>query len=167
MSHVTLDPAWRQVVLEIREGAFDTGELIPHEWLREKLNIVTPRTGSQKDFEALQLQYLGAIEMIKSELLTEDRIYLQSSRGKGYKIVPPGEQTGEVTKTATDGMRKAIRRGLTGLTYVNHGALSDEQKRENLDALNRLQGVAIMQRAAEKRNTSFDTYISKLKSGPE
>ena len=108
---------WFDLVNEIGTK-FAEGELIPHEWIKDKLGLKELRYedfANQEDFiEALKSQqftYMSCIESLKCELLKERQICIRNVRGDGYEIIPSQDQTrygyDEFIKDVNKAMREA------------------------------------------------------------
>lgn len=132
---VRKDPAWKEAVTAfIREG-FKPSEPVLHSWFFGAFGIIEPdKCGSVNEAQRAQLAYLGNMEALKKELLEEHQIALRSVRGVGYEIVPPTEQTQWAQQEIKAELGKAVRTGRARLINVQLDMLTDEQKKENMDA---------------------------------
>lgn len=141
-------PSWRQAVQDfLRE--FKYGDLVPHEWLAEHFG--TPAIDEDEsltagDYRRRQFEWLQNIESFKAELLRDHSVLLQAVRGEGYRWVPPHEQT----RIAEDAFQKdagrAFRSAAYKLKHVRLSELSDDQRRENVDAVTKLASMRSMHR---------------------
>lgn len=132
-------PAWKDAVVAFLEEGFAPGSVVTHDWLYGHFGVLPP--SKCKGYEAIrssQLMYLQHLECFKRELLEEHQIALSAARGKGYYVVPPSEQTLWAEETMKADLRKALRTGKNRLVNIRMDELSDEQKKENLDARARL-----------------------------
>lgn len=138
MSEVKLFPAWKQAVQEFL-GEFKYGDIVSHEWLVARFGLPLPDDRmSVAAFQARQFEWLASIEGFKATLLNEHHVLLQSVRGKGYRWVPPTEQTKAATREFERDASKAFRTAGSRLKHLRVGELSDDQKRENVDAIAKL-----------------------------
>lgn len=147
-----LSPAWKQAVKEFLAAGFMAGDVVSHDWLGERFAI--PRQDEEAmltpaEFRDRQLRWLQAIESFKAELLELHQIYLASVPGEGYRWVPPHEQTGLAVAKFERAAKHAYRQVGDRLTHLRVGELTDEQRRENLDAVGRLTMLEGMHRALE------------------
>lgn len=128
-------PSWKNAVELFIESEFEAGKVISHEWFYAAFGLIMPQlcetviTAQQS-----QLRYLSNMDGLKSVLLEEHNIALRAVRGIGYEIVPPKDQTAWAMSEARADLRKALRVGSARLTFVQADALTDEQRKENMDA---------------------------------
>lgn len=147
MSEVTKYPAHKQAVEDFLKE-FVYGDLVGHDWLEARFGI--PSVGeskllTQEQFKARQFEWLASVEAFKEELLKEHQVCLQSVRGRGYRWVPPHEQTGVAMDELGRNVRKVFRGAGQKLRHLRITELTDEQRRTSLDAvakLSALQGMA-------------------------
>lgn len=133
-SELTLHPAWKQAVADfLRE--FAPGGLVPHDWLVDRFGLPVPdETMSASAFQARQFEWLASIDGFKTTLLHDHQVLLQSVRGEGYRWVPPSEQTAVATREFERDAGKAFRQAGSRLKNLRFGELTDDQRRENVDA---------------------------------
>lgn len=138
-----LSPAWKQATLDFL-NTFKYGDLVPHDWLVEHFGL-PPIEDSAKltvsEFKRRQFDLLSNIEAFKHELLTKHQVCLQPVRGDGYRWVTPGEQTAIAMKEFTHDAKKAFRSAGQRLRHVRIGELTDDQRRENVDAMAKLSHI--------------------------
>jgi len=138
MSEVKLYPAWKQAVQDFL-AEFKYGDIVPHDWLVARFGLPLPDDQmTVAAFQARQFEWLSSIEGFKATLLNDHQVLLQSVRGEGYRWVPPTDQTQAATREFEREASKAFRSAATRLKQVRLGELSDEQRRENIDALAKL-----------------------------
>ena len=133
------DAPWERGYEAIRLASLKHGDKIAREWLLRHMMLVDPeKCATGAEAKRNQLAILVAIERIKEELLEGHNMALRSVRGEGWEIVPVSEQTA----WAMDEVRKDVRRALgcaaKRLSFVDFASLSDEQRKENADALAKL-----------------------------
>ena len=133
-------PAWRQAVRDFLND-FAYGDIVTHAWLEERFGM--PQLGDRQkltaaDFSRRQFEWLQSIESFKDELLRRHDVCLVSVRGEGYRWVPPSEQS----KVAMDAFEKDAKRvfasAATRVRHVRTNELTDDQRRENADAVAKL-----------------------------
>jgi hypothetical protein len=147
MSELTKYPAHKQAVEDFLKE-FKYGDLVGHEWLEARFGM--PSVGdskllTQEQFKARQFEWLASVEAFKDELLKEHQVCLQSVRGRGYRWVPPHEQTGVAMDELGRNVRKVFRGAGQKLRHLRITELTDEQRKTSLDAvakLSALQGMA-------------------------
>ena len=134
MDDLALFPAWKQAVCDFL-AEFRYGDIVPHEWLAQHFNMpVADGRMSAAEFQARQFEWLASIEGFKTTLLQDHQVLLQSVRGEGYRWVPPAEQTRASTKDFERDASRAFRTVGSRLRNIRAGELTDEQRRENMDA---------------------------------
>lgn len=136
MSEVAIYPAWRQAVQDFL-GEFTYGDLVSHAWLEERFGMLTIDDSQRltaNAFRERQFAWLGAIEAFKHSLLTEHQVMLESVRGQGYRWAHPAQQTAIATRELEREAGKVFRQAGSRLKHMRFGELTDEQRRENVDA---------------------------------
>lgn len=145
---VTRLPSWRQAVDDfLRE--FQYGDMVPLSWLEVRFDLVSVEDSQRltaEQFRDRQFAWLASIEQFKDCLLREHQVLLQSVRGRGYRWVPPHEQTGITVREFEQGARKLFRMTGNRLRNLRHTELTDDQRRESADALTKLSTLRGMAR---------------------
>ena len=147
MSELTKYPAHKQAVEDFLKE-FKYGDLVGHDWLEARfgmLSVGDSKLLTQEQFRARQFEWLASVEAFKDELLKEHQVCLQSVRGRGYRWVPPHEQTGVAMDELGRNVRKVFRGAGQKLRHLRITELTDEQRKTSLDAvakLSALQGMA-------------------------
>lgn len=147
MSKTTKFPSYKQAVQDFITE-FKYGDMVSHSWLEDHFGMPTIEESRQltsEQFSARQFEWLANVEAFKSELLKDHQICLQSVRGKGYRWVPPQEQTEVAVAEFQRGAKKVFGAAGTKLRNLRVFELNDKQRRENMDALAKfsaLQGMA-------------------------
>lgn len=132
-----LYPDYRQAVADLISEGAEPGKIITHEWLDQHLKI----DRNSKDYP---FKRLSGVEAFKTQLLIENKIHLQTIRGKGYMIVAPEDQTKVALSDAMNGVGKCIQKGITRLTNVDVEMISGDGRKENADAISRLAALGGM-----------------------
>lgn len=150
MSEVTKYPGHKQAVEDFLK-AFKYGDLVGHEWLEARFGM--PSMGESKSltvdqFRDRQFEWLANVEAFKAELLRDHQVCLQSVRGRGYRWVPPHEQTGIAMEELGRGVRKVFRGAGQKLRHLRITELTDDQRRDNLDQLAKLSALHGMAKKA-------------------
>lgn len=140
MSELTKYPAHKQAVEDFLKE-FKYGDLVGHDWLEARFGI--PSMGDSKlltqdQFKARQFEWLASVEAFKEELLKEHQVCLQSVRGRGYRWVPPHEQTGVAMDELGRNVRKVFRGAGQKLRHLRIKELTDEQRKASLDSVAKL-----------------------------
>ncbi|MFZ2306857.1 MAG: hypothetical protein WAW73_17825 [Rhodoferax sp.] len=147
---LALFPQWKQAVQDFL-ATFTYGDLVPHEWLVEHFGM-PPLKDSQKltaaDFRRRQFDLLANTESFKHALLEQHQIFLQAVRGEGYRWSHPGEQTALATKEFERDAKRAFRSAGQRLRNVRLTELTDDQRRENTDAIAKVSALRGMARKA-------------------
>lgn len=150
-AEISLFPRWKQAVADfLTEHKY--GDLVSHEWLAEHFGITSleGQRLTEAQFKRRQFDLLANVEQFKHELLTKHQIYLQPVRGSGYRWATPGEQTALATKEFERDAGKAFRAVGQRLRNVRLHELSDDQRRENSDAVAKVSQLRGMTRKALK-----------------
>lgn len=147
---VTLFPRWKQAVQDFLT-TFQYGDMIPHDWLEMHFGMPTLEDGiamTPEDFRIRQFEWLANVEAFKSALLQDHQACLQSVRGQGYRWVPPHEQTDFAAKQFERDAGRVFRTAGHRIKNIRLGELTDEQRRENVDAAAKLSALSGMSRKA-------------------
>lgn len=152
MTEVTVLPTWKQAVQDFLQE-FAYGDLVPLEWLENRFGMPgLSETGrlTAEQFKERQFEWLANVEAFKDCLLKEHQVCLQSVRGRGYRWVPPSEQTGFAVREFERDARRVFRQTGNKLRNLRHTELTDDQRRANMDATAKLSALAGMTRKALK-----------------
>lgn len=140
-------PAWIEAVEDFVNAGFKAGDIIPHEWFYGVFGITAPQKCKTVDeAQKSQFAYLTHIEGLKAALLEEHLVALRSARGVGYEVVSPDQQTEWAMNEVRSELRKTFRNGNARLNNIQLEVLSDEQRKENMDARGRLATIRSMTR---------------------
>lgn len=134
---LTRFPLWRQAVQDVL-AEFQYGDLITHEWMEARFgmpSISESHRLTSEQFRERQFEWLANVEAFKSELLREHQVCLQSVRGKGYRWVPPHEQTDVAVGEFERDARRVFRQTGQKLRNLRVSELTDDQRRTNMDTL--------------------------------
>jgi hypothetical protein len=147
---VTLYPPWKQAARDFL-AEHQYGSIVTHQWLADHFGM--PDVGgammTAEEFQERQFEWLSNIEAFKTELLQQHQVYLESIRGKGYRWVPPQEQTRAAMDSFERDARRAFRTTGQRLQNLRVGELTNEERRENADAAARLAMVSGMAKRAQ------------------
>ena len=128
---VTEYPPWKEGVRQLTESEFKPGDVIPHKWLWDVLELKMPSPNMTAGaVDSLRKKFLEQFSRMRVELLQSHRIDLVSQRGEGYLWVRPGEQTGRAVEDGLDEVRKGLRRMGRRVIFVDEGSLTHEEKKE-------------------------------------
>lgn len=150
MSDVTTLPGWRQAVGDLLQE-FRYGDLVPLDWLESRFGMPALTESARltpDQFKERQFEWLANIEAFKDHLLKEHQVCLQSVRDKGYRWVPPREQTALAVREFERDARRVFRQIGNKLRNLRHTGLTDEQRRANMDATAKLTALTGMTRKA-------------------
>lgn len=149
---VRLHPAWRHALQMFRQHGFRAGELITHDWLYEAFSIQRPTSSTPKSVaDRAELACLGQFNRLADALLNEDKVALTTVRGLGYRVVPPGDQTGWAEAECRAGMAKVLRQSGERIRNVDLTRLTADQRRENADAQARLAALRSVTRQTYRK----------------
>lgn len=126
-------------LFEAIDSLIDFGSFIPSKTVHEALGIVFPDVASKREFDALALQEMSAVDYVRNVLLGRG-MYIRGVAG-GYRILSVSENIEQIDQYMTSADRK-LRRGLKLLknTPKEAGKYPDQQearaemKRESISA---------------------------------
>lgn len=137
---ISYSPPWKNALAVLfGPDGYTYGQLIPHDALQGALGLPKPVGRITADeYEAWKLRLVGQVEALSDALLKDRNMCLQSVAGQGYKIVEPEKQTAFAVKQGQKGLRSALSKMGRRLSFVDRAALTNDQAKENADALARL-----------------------------
>lgn len=131
---LTLHPVWRQAAITAVK-AFEYGDIIPLEWIREHLEIDEPvGLMTVERHRELQFDLLQKVESFKAIMLEEHKRFLVNVRGVGYKIIAPPHQTNAAMKRFQREFHKSLSQAMSALVHINESVLTLEDARDNAEA---------------------------------
>lgn len=152
MSEIHLLPAWRNAAAELFSGRYTYGDVIPHDELRKALRLPKPEGKlAVEEVEAWRLSLVAQVDALGDWLLEEKNMCLRNLPGRGYEIVAPSEQTDFAVKQGRKRIRAELRRMGRRLSFIDHSALSQDERRANADALARLSFMDQQFKKAKRR----------------
>ncbi len=131
MSELTKHPSYKQAVDDFLKE-FKYGDLVGHEWLEARFgmpSMTDSKSLTVEKFRERQFEWLANVEAFKSDLLKHHQVCLQSVRGRGYRWVPPHEQTEVAVSELGRNVRKAFRGSGEKLRNLRITELTDDQRR--------------------------------------
>lgn len=136
MDIISYDDPVENALKVFREMSFTYGDEIPMDWFMDVFHIVPPTTIEEDHRSSMvYARYLG---ILKAKLLTEDKIALRKMPGRGQEVVIPGAQTGWAAKEFKDEISRAYDRANARTANIAYDKLTDQEKRENSDAVAKL-----------------------------
>ena len=139
-SEVTYLPPWKNALaILFGPGGYKHGDLVPHTALQDALGLRRPAGRiTAEEYESWRLRLVTQVEALSDALLEGRNMCLQSVPGQGYRIVEPERQTALAVKQGQKGLRSALSKMGRRLSFVDRAALTNDQAKENADALARL-----------------------------
>lgn len=92
------------------KGLDGYGAVIPVEVVRLVIGLEYPETGTQKEYNSLQLTELAAVDYVRNALLNEGK-YLKLD-GMAYRILLPSENAGQIAlymQSAEKKLKRALK----------------------------------------------------------
>lgn len=139
-----LYPAWRQAEADLIAQGLSHGSIVTEEFLNAAFGIGQATTIVQH--EKNKLVFLRQITALKESLLENRKMMLVSEAGVGYRVVMPEEQTKLSFHLRTREVKLALGKLRRELTNVDTARLTDEQRKENTDALAKLGALRVVVR---------------------
>lgn len=133
MEALPVDPIWAEAA-RVASETFGYGDLIPHDWLLDQLQLREPKVGSAATYRRYALDVLTRVEQFKKTMLEDYQRYLVNSRGEGYRIVHPTQQTSAAMGKLQRDLRKSVEKAVSALTHIDAQMLQLENFKENAEA---------------------------------
>lgn len=133
------DQPWLRAYEAILAEGKTYGDALPLDWLLGHMELVRPeKCATGLEAQKMRVRILRNTERLKRELLERENMALRSIPGDGYDIVVPEEQTSWAMEDAQEEIRRALRKVSRRVSFVAVDRLTDEAKRENINALAKL-----------------------------
>ena len=120
---------------------FSDGQIISHSWLKDKFGIEEKDISDfksteeyNKERDKMQFQYLALIEKLRDTLLEDYKMYMRNSRGEGYVIVKPDDQTTIAYKTMVKDISGSIKEAKQIMYNVRDVKAEQKAKDDDLRA---------------------------------
>jgi hypothetical protein len=145
-----LYPAWRQAESDLLAQGVTFGSIITTEWLDEAFGIRQAKTIAEH--EKNELVFLRQMTALRESLLESRKMMLVSEPGVGYRVALPEEQTKLSMHVRTREIKSAMGKLLREVSNVAQDKLSDDQRKENSDAMAKLGSLRVMLRKQLKKD---------------
>jgi hypothetical protein len=132
MSEPRLDSPVDYTLEQFGAEGFTYGSVIPKSWFDSRLGIPVPQTVA--DVQKCQILYASLMGELRAKLLVNRKMALRTKSGVGQEVVHPNEQTEWAMSEVKNGIARELEKAKDRLCFVNMTELSDEERRENMDA---------------------------------
>ena len=139
-----LYPAWRQAEADLIASGLGYGSIITEDFLRSAFGLREPKTIAE--YQQNSLVYLRQITALRESLLEGHKMLLVAESGVGFRVAMPEEQTRLSMHQRTKEVKAAIQKMVREVTNVQTSLLTDEQRKENADALAKMGSLRSMVR---------------------
>jgi len=129
MSDTGSDTVWSldEAVEQFLAADFVDGDLVSHDYWLHLLEI------NDAVMRNNQFVLLERMDAMKTVLLEVHNIALQNVRGRGYRLVPPAEQSRFAAEEASRYIEKGLRKGKRLLDHTRVDALEVEDRKRHTD----------------------------------
>lgn len=144
--NINLYHAWRQAEADLISIGIAYGSRIEDEWLRKAFGL--PGLDAEKtiaEHERNELIFLRQFSLLRAALLKTHNMMLRPVKG-GYVVVMPQDQTRVAMRDRVREVRSALEKLGRELNHIEVDLLSDDQLRENSDAVAKLGAMRLMMR---------------------
>lgn len=118
------------------------GDIVTRAELLSWFSLAVPAVGTKRDFDRVELLFAALKADFDEAMLTEHKMAVESKRGGNWRIVLPEEQATFATRTARDGIVRALAKGRAIVDNVKIDALSDAERARRDFESSRLAGLA-------------------------
>lgn len=144
-------PEYKQAVEDFLSTGFRVGEVIPHEWIDEHLNV----SPSMPKYSLVRFQ---RFEQFRKALLHDCLIDMKNAPGVGYYIVHPKDQVETALDDQIKAMQKEVKKALDRALHVNRVGLTEAQNKADEIA------IAAMVSAGNSMNGSLRSTHRKMRA---
>lgn len=113
-------------------AGFTYGAVIPKAWFDTHFDIPEPQTVA--DVQKSHILYASLMGDFRAKLLVTKKMALKTKSGVGQEVVHPSEQTEWAMTEVKNVISTALEKAADRIRYVDHGSLTGEERRENMDA---------------------------------
>ena len=135
VENVSLYPAWKEALKNFIALSPVPGTVVRVDWLNAEFELTEPKTA--EDQRRYSFAFMSAFEKFREALLVDHKICLGTLYNGTYIVVPPQEQTKHAAVVHTRRIHKEMNHMIKKMHHVDHSALTDEQSKQNSDALTR------------------------------
>jgi hypothetical protein len=137
-----LYPAWKQALADVVASQIQPGQTIDKQWLEQAFGIEPAQTVAQHEKNHHLFRHM--FWRFRSELLEQHQLMLRPIAGVGYEVINPQQQTDVALKDRGREVAWALQKLTNELTHVRHEALTDDQRKQNADALAKVGQLAAL-----------------------
>lgn len=143
--NITRMPLWRTMMERMLDAGLKPGDKINKHHLGKECGLRKPVTADDKTKYDLQL--MSIFQSFRDALLEEHCLDLVAvGAGGEYTVTEPKDQTRLAVMTGQDEVRKALRKMTKRVVFIRLEGLTDEARKENLDAQAKIAALASMVR---------------------
>lgn len=136
-------PIWRHSANLVAQNGFPPGHVLTYEWLYDSFQIEMPTDDmAAASADDLRWKFLSDFKNFERELLEIHLIAIRNVKGIGYEIVAPQDQTQWGFDSGIEGIKKAMHKAVTRVSYVDLDKLTPDQRKENADTKAKLAQIA-------------------------
>jgi hypothetical protein len=140
-----LYPVLKEAIKSLEKEGRTYGDTLSLEWLYKEFGIDMPRPGTPyHEAEKAMFKFLSVFKQFEKEMLENKQMALANIRTKGYRIVPPNEQTKWSEEDGIKTIKKALKLMYIRQTNVAFDLLTSEERKDNADSLARLSMLKVM-----------------------
>lgn len=118
------------------------GDTVTRTELLGWFSLTVPAVGTKREFDRVELLFASLKADFDEAMLTDHKMAVESKRGGNWRIVLPEEQATFATRTARDGIVRALAKGRAIVDNVKIDALSDAERARRDFESSRLAGLA-------------------------
>lgn len=134
---------WKFAVKDLTASKPKPGTIIKREWLLEVFGLNEPTSWTRDEWEKFNFAWLYNMDKLRDTLLEDHCIDLRKVKGQGHEIVPPKDQTRIAMREGLNEIAKVLTKTTRRVLHVDTKQLSEKGKRENLEALAKLQNIQL------------------------
>jgi len=133
-------PSWKNALNIIVDAVKSQGYgiIVTHSQMLDYFDMERPEVATPEEWQKFQFEMLANIDRLRTELLLNYNMYLDTVQRKGYQVLKPSDQIKQAPTKHLRNAYKQIRKALLAMTFVDVQQLDVEQERVRMRGLEKL-----------------------------
>ncbi len=127
-----------EAIAERFAAEYSYGETITRAVILDAFGVDMPDMMRSTEWQKKQLEILQVVADLKTAMLKDHQIALQTIPGKGWELVNPSHQTTFAMRGLKDSVKGSVRKTSSFLTHIRADELTANEIQENAEAVAKL-----------------------------